>query len=145
MTETTRRFSVVPTLIYKNADAALDFLTHAFGFKEHAVYRDEAGKVVHAELVFGNGMIMIGPDPGGEFGRMVMTLPERTGGRCTQAIYVVVNDTDAHHAQAKAAGAEILIAPRDESYGGRNYAARDPEGHAWCFGTYDRCASTEVG
>ena len=74
MTETTRGFSVVPTVIYKDADAALDFLTRAFAFKEHAVYRDETGKVVHAELIFGNGMIMIGSDPGGEFGQMVMTL-----------------------------------------------------------------------
>jgi uncharacterized glyoxalase superfamily protein PhnB len=129
--------SLVPCLGYKDADAAIEWLCRAFGFAEHAVYRDEAGKVVHAELTFGTGMIMLGPDQGGEFGKIVMTTPERAGGRCTQTIYVIVADVDAHHARASAAGAEIIIAPRGESYGGRSYCARDPEGHAWSFGSYD--------
>lgn len=137
MTDAERGNRLISCLTYKDTNAALYFLCRAFGFREHAVYRDDAGKVVHAELAFGNGMIMLGPDQGGEFGRMVMTLPERAGGRCTQSIYAIVDDVDAHHATAKAEGAEILIAPRDESYGGRTYCARDPEGHAWSFGSYD--------
>lgn len=145
MSDAHAKNGLVPCLGYRDADAAVHWLTRAFGFKEHAVYRDEAGKVVHAELVFGNGMIMLGPDGGGEFGRMVMTLPERAGGRCTQTIYVVVEDVDAHCARAAAEGAEILIAPRDESYGGRSYAARDPEGHAWSFGSYDPWAPPAHG
>lgn len=132
---------LVSCLGYKDADAAVAWLCRAFGFEEHAVYRDEAGKVVHAELAFGNGMIMLGPDQGGEFGMRVMTLPERAGGRCTQTIYVIVDDVDAHHACAVAAGAETIIAPRGEGYGGRSYSARDPEGHAWSFGTYDPWAT----
>jgi uncharacterized glyoxalase superfamily protein PhnB len=136
------RNALVSCLNYKDATAAVDWLGRAFGFREHAVYRDDDGQVVHAELAFGNGLIMLGPDQGGEFGKLVMTLPERAGGRCTQAIYVIVDDVDAHHARAVAAGAEILIAPRDESYGGRTYAARDPEGHAWSFGSYDPWAAS---
>jgi uncharacterized glyoxalase superfamily protein PhnB len=128
---------LISCLAYKDADAAVDWLVRAFGFKAHAVYRNDAGHVVHAELSFGNGMIMIGPDQGGDFGKMVMTLPERADGRCTQTIYVIVDDVDAHYARAVAAGAETLIAPRGESYGGRSYSVRDPEGHAWSFGTYD--------
>lgn len=129
--------ALVSCLNYKDADAAVDWLCRAFGFTEHAVYRDDAGKVVHAELTFGNGMIMIGPDQKGDFGKLVMTLPERAGGRCTQTIFAVVDDADAHHARAIAAGAEIVTPLKDESYGGRGYTARDPEGHAWGFGTYD--------
>ena len=136
---------LISCLGYKNADAAVDWLVRAFGFKEHAVYRDEAGKVVHAELSFGNGMIMIGPDGGGEFGKMVMTMPQRAGGRCTQTIYVIVDDVDAHFARASAAGAETLIAPRGEDYGGRSYSVRDPEGHAWSFGSYDPWAQAATG
>lgn len=128
---------LISCLAYKDADAAVDWLVRAFGFKAHAVYRNDAGHVVHAELSFDNGMIMIGPDQGGDFGKMVMTLPERADGRCTQTIYVIVDDVDAHYARAAAAGAETLIAPRGESYGGRSYSVRDPEGHAWSFGTYD--------
>lgn len=132
---------LVSCLGYKDADAAVTWLCESFGFEERAVYRDEAGKVVHAELTFGNGMIMLGPDNAGEFGKLVMTMPERAGGRCTQTIYVIVDDVDAHCARTTAADAEIVIAPRDESYGGRSYAVRDPEGHAWSFGTYDPWAA----
>jgi uncharacterized glyoxalase superfamily protein PhnB len=35
-----------------------------------------------------------------------------------------------------AAGATVVRELRDESYGGRGYEARDPEGHLWYFGTY---------
>jgi uncharacterized glyoxalase superfamily protein PhnB len=128
---------MISCMSYRDADAAADWLAKAFGFEPHAVYRGDDGKVVHAELKFGNGMIMIGPEGKGEFGQAYMTMPDKAGGRSTQVVYVIVEDVDAHHARAKAAGAEILIAPKDESYGGRNYAARDPEGHCWSFGSYN--------
>lgn len=137
MTGDQRGGVLVSCLGYKDADAAVAWLIRAFGFREHAVYRDEAGRVMHAELVFGNGMIMIGPDQAGEFGKLVMTLPERAGGRCTQTVYAIVDNADVHHARAIAAGAEVITPLKDESYGGRGYTARDPEGHAWSFGTYD--------
>jgi uncharacterized glyoxalase superfamily protein PhnB len=55
----------------------------------------------------------------------------------TQGIYVVVDDDDAHYARAKDAGAEIVIDIKTQDYGGRDYTARDLEGHVWTFGTYD--------
>jgi uncharacterized glyoxalase superfamily protein PhnB len=129
--------TLISCMSYSDADAAIEWLCRAFGFKPHAVYRDGDGKVVHAQLSFGNGMIMVGPHAKGEFGQRFMTLPERTGGKCTQAVYAIVDDVDAHHARAAAAGAKIVMAPKDEAYGGRNYAALDLEGHAWSFGSYD--------
>ncbi len=54
-----------------------------------------------------------------------------------QSIYIIVDDADAHHARAKAAGAEIVMEVADQDYGGRLYSCRDPEGHLWNFGTYD--------
>src|SRR5262245_58395797 len=100
--------TMISCLNYRDADAAVDWLNHAFGFGEHAVYRGEDGKVIHAELSFGNGMIMLGPEGKGEFGKKVMTLPGAAGG-CTQTVYVIVVDADAHHARAVAAGAEIVM------------------------------------
>jgi uncharacterized glyoxalase superfamily protein PhnB len=129
--------TMISCLNYRDADAAVDWLKRAFGFGEHAVYRGEDGNVIHAELSFGNGMIMLGPEGKGEFGKKVMTLPGAAGGRCTQTVYAIVDDADAHHARAVAAGAEIVMPLKDESYGGRGYSARDPEGHCWSFGTYD--------
>ena len=60
----------------------------------------------------------------------------REVGATTAGVYVVVEDVDAHHARAAAAGAEIVRGPEDTSYGSREYLARDPEGHLWSFGTY---------
>ena len=38
--------------------------------------------------------------------------------------------------RARAAGAEIIAGPHDTDYGSRDFAARDPEGNRWSFGTY---------
>lgn len=47
-----------------------------------------------------------------------------------------VEDVDAHHARARAAGAEIVRPLADTSYGTRESGARDLDGHSWYFGTY---------
>jgi uncharacterized glyoxalase superfamily protein PhnB len=91
--------------------------------------------IAHAQLVLGNGMIMPGSARDDEWGRFVR--PIGAAGTATGAVYVVVADPDAHSARARAEGAEILYGPRDTDYGSREYAARDPEGQVWSFGTYD--------
>ena len=128
--------TIIPAMRYRDALAAIDWLCSAFGFEKHAVYADGA-TVHHAQLVFGNGMIMLGSaDNVSEWGRH-MAQPDETGMRETQSACVIVSDTDAHYARAKAAGAEIVIEIADQDYGGRGYACRDPEGHLWWFGSYD--------
>ncbi len=129
------RAALIAALRYSDADAALKMLTGVFGFEEHNVFRDEAGKVAHAELTFGNGMVMIGPDAETPFGKF-MARPKEAGG-VTMTLYAIVTDPDALHAKSKAAGLEIVMPLRDESYGGREFSVRDPEGHIWTFGTYD--------
>ncbi len=128
--------TMISAMRYDDPAAAVDWLCRVFGFKPHAVYKDDAGNVVHAELSFGNGMIMLGPNIDSPFGRY-MTMPKDAGGRCTQTVYVIVDDVDAHHAHASAALADVVMLLRDESYGGREYSCRDPEGHVWTFGNYD--------
>ncbi len=51
-------------------------------------------------------------------------------------LYVVVDDPDALHDRAVAGGAEIVMGLTDQDYGSREFAARDPHGNVWCFGTY---------
>ena len=58
------------------------------------------------------------------------------GGPVSLSIYIVVSDVDTNHAKAVAAGAEIVMAPEDQHYGGRLYSCRDPEGNLWNFGSY---------
>jgi len=53
-------------------------------------------------------------------------------------IYVTCEDPDAAHAKATAAGGEISMELVDQDYGNREFAVRDPEGHTWSFGTYER-------
>lgn len=121
---------------YRDAPAAIEWLVKAFGFEKHLVVPKPDGTIAHAQLSFGNGMIMLATAIDSEFGRL-MKLPDQIGGAETQTSYVIVKDADAHYARAKAAGAKIVLDIKDQDYGGRGYSCRDPEGHLWSFGTYD--------
>ena len=134
----TTHSTVIPSLRYRDALAAIEWLVTAFGFKKQAVYLGPDNKtVMHAQLTFGGGMIMIGSvDNGGEASKF-MVQPDEIGFRGTQGAYLVVPDADAVYATAKAAGAEMIIDIRDMDYGGRAFTCRDLEGHTWSIGTYD--------
>ncbi|MGI9382342.1 MAG: VOC family protein [Methyloligellaceae bacterium] len=128
--------TIIPTMRYRDAPAAIDWLCNAFGFLQHLVVPGENGTIAHAQLTFGNGMIMLGSAREDEFGTLVK-VPSDVGGVETQSAYVIVEDADAHYAQAVAAGAEIVMEIADQDYGGRLYSCRDPEGHLWNFGSYN--------
>lgn len=132
------RATVIPCLRYRNAPAAIEWLCKTFGFEKQLVVPNEDGTIVHAQLTFGNGMIMLGSvlKVETEFGRL-MKQPDEIGGAETQSAYVVVSDADVAYQRAKAAGAEIVIEIKDEDYGGRVFSCRDLEGRLWNFGTYD--------
>lgn len=128
--------TIIPCLRYRDAHTAIDWLCRAFGFERHAVYAD-GNTVHHAQLTFGNGMVMLGSaDNASEWGKQ-MVQPDEIGLRETQSACVIVADADAHYAHSKAAGAAIVMEISDQDYGGRGYACRDPEGHLWWFGSYD--------
>lgn len=127
--------TVISTLRYRDAAAAIEWLCKAFGFERHLVVPGEGGTIVHAQLRFGNGMIMLGPAGGDAFGKLVR--PPADLGGTTQSAYLIVDDADAHYARATAAGAEVVMPLLDADYGGRGYSCRDPEGQIWSFGTYD--------
>jgi uncharacterized glyoxalase superfamily protein PhnB len=130
------RATVIPTLRYRNAPAAIDWLCRVFGFEKHLVVPNDDGTIAHAQLSFGNGMIMLGSVVDSDFGRLIRQ-PDEIGGFETQSAYVIVSDADAVYARAKAAGAEIVLDIQDEDYGGRGFTCRDLEGRLWNFGTYD--------
>jgi len=133
--------TVIPALHYRDAKAAIDFLCKAFGFKKFASYESDKGEVMHAELTFGNGMVMLGQSrKDTDYGKL-LTGPSEAGG-VTMSVYLVVDDCDAHFERAKAAGASIVRAPVTQDYGGRDYTCKDPEGNVWTFGTYDPWAAS---
>ena len=122
---------IYPTLRYRDAEAMIRWLKDIFGFTERVVYRSE-GVVRHAELAYGSSILMLGQSRDDEYGRLIGD----TNGRRTDSIYVAVNDPDALHAKAKAAGARIEMELHNTDYGSRDFACRDPEGNLWSFGTY---------
>lgn len=122
---------VYPCLLYRDGHAAIAWLGRAFGFEPLLVVPAPPRELVHAELALDAGVVMLStakPERGWKS-------PLDLGG-VNQTICVYVDDPDAHHARAVAAGAEIITALHDTDYGARGYDARDPEGHIWTFSTY---------
>ena len=94
--------------------------------------------VMHAEVGLQGNVLMLAtmvPDMG-------HATPQQLAGRHT-TVMVYVDDVDAHHAQAKSAGAKITAELEDKFYGDRMYAAEDPEGHMWYFATHIKDVAPE--
>jgi uncharacterized glyoxalase superfamily protein PhnB len=130
------RATVISCLRYRDAPAAIEWLSRTFGFEKQLVVPNPDGTIAHAQLSFGNGMIMLGSVLDTEFGRL-MKQPDEVGGAETQSAYLIVSNADEAYTRAKAAGAQIVADIKDEDYGGRGFSCRDPEGHLWTLGTYD--------
>lgn len=128
--------NVIPCLRYRDAPAAIEWLCATFGFEKHLVVPGENNTIAHAQLTFGNGMIMLGSaQVENAYGKLIAQPDD--AGKPTQSINVVVEDADAVYASARRAGAQIVIDIEDQSYGGRAFTCRDLENHIWNFGTYD--------
>lgn len=126
---TPRRPSFISSLAYKDNRAALKWLQDAFGFEPSEVLTDAGGNIVHAEMTYGDGVVMIGT----EWADWTRS-PASLGGKNTQRIHVGIDrDIDAHCARARRAGAKIVREPEDQFYGHRTYMAADLEGHYWTF------------
>jgi uncharacterized glyoxalase superfamily protein PhnB len=124
----------MPSLRYRDIEAAIEWLGDAFGFEEHDIVAEVDGSIAHAQLTLGSDMVLLLPAlPQGtdEHGQ-----PNEIGSAQTQSLYFVVDDLEAHYRRATAAGADILE-NGEFAFGGRGYSCRDPEGHIWHFGTFD--------
>lgn len=124
------RPTIFPKLYYNDAPAALEWLVRVYGFTTRLVVPDGNGKIIHAELSFGGGAIMLGsarPEAG-------LSSPQDLSG-LNQMNSVYVADPDAHYAHTVAAGAEI-INPLYDAVQGLGYETKDLEGHVWSFGNY---------
>jgi uncharacterized glyoxalase superfamily protein PhnB len=134
MTEIQTQAAVIgvwPTLVYRDGQAALRFLTDGLGFTQVASYPGEQdGSVAHAELSWpAGGGVMVSSLDRGESEFDVLAGQD-------QAVYLVHDEPDRLYERALAAGATVVRAPRDEDYGSRGFAVRDPEGNFWSVGTY---------
>lgn len=132
--------TVMPTLRYRDANAAIEWLCNVFGFTRHAVHPGPNNTVGHAELTLGGGIIMLGTGKDDEYGRGFKS-PSEIGNVETRSAYIVVNDADAVYARAKAQGGKIVRELQNTDYGSREFTVKDPEGHSWSVGTYNPWAT----
>jgi uncharacterized glyoxalase superfamily protein PhnB len=125
--------TLIPTLAYDDAPAAIEWLVAAFGFERNLIVPGENGTIMHSQLTLSGDMIMVSSTRADHFRiESPQTLGHPSGG-----IYIVLaGGIDAHCERARAAGATIVSEPVDHDYGGRGYSCADPEGHLWAFGTY---------
>jgi uncharacterized glyoxalase superfamily protein PhnB len=124
--------AVWPVLSYRDARAALSFLSDAFGFEENAVYarEDDPSIIEHAEMRWplGGGIMF------GTASKDDSAFGQRSSGN--DSVYVVCADPDQLFERATKAGAEVVRGLVDEDYGSRGFTVHDPEGNLWSFGTY---------
>src|SRR4051812_12996333 len=129
--------TVIPGMRYRDCLAAIEWLCRVFGFEKQAVYMGEDDQVMHAQLTFGNGMIMLGSAGNQTPYTPYNALPDEIGGRETHSVSLMVTDCGAVYARARAAGAEMIFDLEEKDYGGKGFTCRDPEGYLWNIGTYN--------
>lgn len=129
-------------LFYRDPERAIAWLCEAFGFEARLVCKSPAGDIEHSELVFGDGLIMVGASErtagDQEPNQRLRASPSSTGGKFTQSLCVHVEEIEAHHQRACQAGAKIFRELKTDDYGeeywaDRGYGAYDLEGHSWWF------------
>ena len=119
---------IVPYLHYNKVEEALEWLSAAFGFKVSFTMPDSQGHLLHAEMRYGDGLVMMGPTSR-DYGALS---PLDLAG-VNQGLYIYVDDVIAHFEHAKANGADIIMEPEYMFWGDRMYTAKDLEGHKWTF------------
>ena len=121
--------TIFPILPYSDPRAAIGWLEQAFGAEATAVHPEDPNEpLVHAEVRVGDGIVMLNDASRTDDSPFTLRHPV--------LVYVVVDDPDALHDRARSAGAEIVLGLTDTEYGSRDFAARDPFGNVWSFGTY---------
>lgn len=127
------------SIFYQDPAAAIDWLCDAFGFEVRLKVEGDGGEIVHSELTYGDGLIMVGGSGrSDEAWRVRQKSPKDVGGANTQALCIFVDDADAHCEYARKRGAQIFREPATSDYGDdywadRTYGALDPDGHMWWF------------
>ncbi len=122
---------VIPYLSVDRASSAIDFYINVFGARERMRMPAPDDKIGHAELEFGDSMIMLAdvfPDMGGQS-------PSSVGGTPV-TVMVYVEDVDAVFGRAVAAGATVEGEVKNQFYGDRVGQFVDPFGHKWHVATH---------
>ncbi len=129
---------VTPYLCVDGAAAAIEFYGKVLGTTERMRMGGPDGKVGHAELQLGSGLVMLAD----EFPDTGQRNPRSLGGSPV-TVSVYVEDVDAVFARALEAGATEVRAVTDQFYGDRAGQFQDPFGHLWSVATHVEDVSPE--
>ena len=129
---------VTPYLIIRDAARALDFYKKAFGAVELMRFPAPEGKIGHAEIKIGNGVVMLADESPARGHKSPQTL----GGTAVSLMFYVA-DVDAQFAKALAAGGTVVNPLQDQFYGDRSATITDPFGHTWTIATHTEDVSPE--
>lgn len=136
--------SVTPNLIFRGAQAAIEFYRQAFGAE--LTFRQDRpdGKIIHATIKIGDSIIMIAeeclPHKGHE-DECVRSPADLKG--TTVNLYLYVEDVDAVFDRAVKAGAKAAMQVTDMFWGDRVGMLKDPFGHFWTVATQKEYVSPD--
>jgi PhnB protein len=124
--------TITPALTIRGAARAIEFYKQAFGAKQRGdIARGPDGKVMHAELIIGDSIIMMS-DEFPEFGTLS---PQSTGVSSVQ-LHIYLDNVDAAFDRAVKAGATVTMPLADQFWGDRYGTLKDPFGHKWSIATH---------
>lgn len=115
--------SVSPYLIVNGAQRMIDLLKNIFDVKELRKYDGENGKIVHAEVMLDDSVVMIADST--------------DAWKATQSlVHVYVSDVDAVYKRALAAGCQSVHEPKEqEGDPDRRGGFNDFSGNSWFIST----------
>ena len=130
--------TITPYLTVRGAARAIEFYKQAFGAEARGAMPGPDGKIMHAELLIGDSIIMLA-DEFPEFGSLS---PQSTGGSGT-GLHIYIDNVDAAFDRAVKAGATVEMPVADMFWGDRYGKLKDPFGHKWSIGTHTKDMSMD--
>jgi len=117
-----------PYMIVKDVEETLAFYEKAFGFQTRLTLPDKEGRIIHAEMTYKDGVLMVGSESPGQ-----QALAPRTLEGSPVSFYLYVDNVEEVFTRAKNAGTEIVSELKDEFWGDRTCSFKCPEGYKWIF------------
>ncbi len=131
--------SLIPSLVVRDAAAAIEFYKRVFGAKTRRVFHAPDGSIGHAELQIGDSILMLSD----EFPEMNIFSPKLPDGNTSSSLFLYIENVDAVFEKAVSAGATIIMPLEDAFWGDRTGGIVDPFGHHWLLATHIKDISDE--
>lgn len=121
--------TLTPYFVVKNSEEAIKFYEAAFNAKSREVMKGEDGKVMNAQIVIGDCVVMMNdeyPDWG--------VVAPNPGDPMPFSIHISCKNIDAEFQQAVDAGATVTCPLENMFWGDRFGQLVDPFGYKWSMG-----------